>query len=297
MSFDLVQRHIQECIERNLSISASIPSVELLLAEAKVFCEANSLNEYFAINSFPFVPTKKILQDNTVYHGDCRQLIPLCKPNKPRGVITDFPYGIGFQSNQRKESPKFNKILNDEEPFVDQWIRESYRILPEAGFFISFYRWDVQDELFDEILKAGFKIKNQLVWDKQAYGMGDLEGSFSELHELAVFAVKGNYKFPKHAGRPANLYKSPRVDGANIIHPNQKPVNLLRAIIRDTTEKGDLIIEPFSGSGAVCEAAVLEERRVIGMELDNRKVEKIGTDYITWGNKRIKESMNRSSLF
>lgn len=247
---------------------------------------------------FTFYPSKQIISDNQVLQGDCRDILPLLAPNRPKGIITDFPYGIAFQSNMRKASPTFNKILNDEEPFLDMWIRHCYRILQDQGFFITFYRWDVQEPLFAEIQAAGFKIKNQLIWVKGTYGMGDLEGGFGEGHECAVFAVKGRYTFPN--GRPSNILKSPGGSSTSgtLVHPNEKPIPLIRSLVRDLTVKGDLIVEPFSGSGSTAAACVEEGRRVIAMELDDRIVPAIGCNYIEYGNKRIQEfSKKNNSLF
>lgn len=238
--------------------------------------------EYFRT----YYPRKKLITESGVYHMNCNDGLPLCKASKPKGILTDFPYGIAFQSNSRTKTEKLSMILNDEEPFLDDWIKHSHNILGETGFFLTFYRWDVQTPLFEEIIRAGFKIKSQIVWDKGTYGMGDLEGSFAQGHELAVFATKGNWKFPSHAGRPHNIRKSQGV-GARVIHPNEKPVPLIRSLVRDLTCKGDLIIEPFSGSGSCIEACIAEERECIAFELDDRKMVQIdGLTYIEYGNKR-----------
>ena len=242
-----------------------------------------------------------MLEVNKVYHGDCRLLIPQCADNYPTGIITDYPYGVDFQSNMRKATAQFNKILNDDKPFLDQWIKESYRILPPdrkgGGFFFTFYRWDLQDELFDELMSAGFQIKSQCLWVKGGPGMGDLTGSYGCMHENMVYATKGNYKFPNGL-RPKNVYRANGgVDMSNsLVHPNEKPIWLMQAIIRDLTKPGDLIIEPFSGSGTTIAAAVIEKRRCIAFELDDRPVPHIGgLNYIQWGNKRVQESLMKSN--
>lgn len=267
-----------------------------LKEEGFKFCMELSIPPTVVYDIKAFYPSKKILDDNRVYHGDCRDILPLLKPNNVSGILTDFPYGINFQSNMRTKTPTFNKILSDEKPFVDQWIKHSFKILKDGGFFVTFYRWDVQDELFAAIHEAGFDIKSQIVWIKGGGGMGDLTGSYAEGHELAIFCTKGKYEFP--LGRPNNIYKSNKVSSDKIIHPNEKPIDLMKAMVRDLSRKGDLIVDPFSGSGCVCAAAVSEGRRAIGIELDDRQVPLIGCNYIEYGNKRIIEmSKTNNQLF
>lgn len=239
-----------------------------------------------------------MLEINKVHEGDCRLLIPQCGDNYPKGVITDFPYGIDFQSNHRKKSEKFRKIQNDKKPFIDAWIQESYRILPaKGGFLFTFYRWDVQDVLFDELEASGFKIKSQCLWIKSSPGLGDLEGSYGECHECMVLAVKGNWKFPPHAGRPKNIYRSNggADNSANLVHPNEKPIWLMQQIVRDLTSPGDLVIEPFSGSGTTLAACISEKRRCIAIEKDGEIVPQIKMSYIEYGNKRAQFAFQNSN--
>lgn len=292
---------INDLLQNALDMSwydGKIMTRDELVTKAFDFCIELGINSSFLNSKHynPFFAKSKLLDDNRVYHGDCRDILPLLRPNNVSGILTDFPYGINFQSNMRTKTPTFNKILSDEEPFTDQWIKHSFNILKDGGFFVTFYRWDVQDILFAAIEEAGFSIKSQIVWIKGGGGMGDLTGSYAEGHELAIFCTKGSYSFP--IGRPNNIYKSNKVSSDKIIHPNEKPIDLMKAMVRDLSRKGDLIVDPFSGSGCVCAAAVSEGRRAIGIELDDRHVPLIGCNYIEYGNRRIVEmSKTNNQLF
>jgi site-specific DNA-methyltransferase (adenine-specific) len=204
---------------------------------------------------------------NTIHHADCLHLIESFPDNFIDAVITDFPYGIDFQSNHRPK--KFDKIANDEEPFID-WIAPLYPKMKDEGRVICFYRYDVQNELFSELKSAGFKIKSQLVWNKVGTSMGDLEGEFAPQHELMVYATKGRYIFKN--GRPSTVFSSQKVTGSNLIHPNEKPVKLNQGIIRAITERGELIFDPFYGSGSLSVAAKIEGRNFIACDLDESHV-------------------------
>jgi site-specific DNA-methyltransferase (adenine-specific) len=240
-----------------------------------------------------------MLQLNKIYEGDCRVLLPeVSKLSiKPVGIITDFPYGVDFQSNFRTKTEKYKKIENDKWPFVDKWIFQSFKITKLDAFFLTFYRYDVQDILFEAIESAGWHIKSQLVWSKGGGAMGDLNSSFCPSFEVAVFCTKGKWKFPE--GRPDAMLPSNKVASAHILHPNEKPLALGQHLVRVLTRKGDLIIDPFSGSSCFAAAAVSEGRYAIGFEKDSAKQTQIGG--LTWteyGNKRLElNKVNSNKIF
>lgn len=113
---------------------------------------------------------------------------------------------------------------------------------------------------------AGFSVKSVLVWDREVHGMGDLKGNFAPRYDTCIFATKGRYLLP--GKRPVDVIRSQRVNGADLVHPNEKPVDLLRQLIEATTVPGQIILEPFAGSGSTLVAAALTGRQYIGVELD-----------------------------
>jgi len=222
---------------------------------------------------------------NQIYNVNCMDLLNSLPDNCIPAIITDFPYGIDFQSNQRVKSEKFKKIANDKKPYIE-WIEEAYRVTEEdGGRLICFYRYDVQDVLFDELELCGFTIKSQLVWDKKVHGMGDLKGEFSPAHELMVYATKGRYEFSGEVKRPTTVYNCQRVDAMKLCHPNEKPVILNQALIRDITTKNELVLDLFSGSGSLSVAAKIEGRNWLACDLDKR--------YVDIGNQRCSQVERR----
>lgn len=113
---------------------------------------------------------------------------------------------------------------------------------------------------------AGFSVKSVLVWDREVHGMGDLKGNFAPRYDTCIFATKGRYLLP--GKRPVDVIRSQRVNGAELVHPNEKPVDLMRQLIESTTAPGSLILDPFAGSGSTLVAAALTGRQYIGIELD-----------------------------
>ena len=90
----------------------------------------------------------------------------------------------------------------------------------------------MQDEFYRAISKV-WQIKSQVIWDREIHGLGDLYAQYAPRHDVAWFAIKGNYKFPN--GRPQSVYRSARMGGHELEHPTQKPVSLMKKIILDLT--------------------------------------------------------------
>jgi site-specific DNA-methyltransferase (adenine-specific) len=130
---------------------------------------------------------------------------------------------------------------------------------------LCFSRWDVQQVFMDAMRLAGFTVKSVLVWDRMHHGMGDLKGSFAPQYDTCIFAVKGRYILPNC--RPANVIRCPRLNGAEMVHPNEKPLALMRQLIEAATAPGALILDPFAGSGSTLAAAAMAGRRYIGIEI------------------------------
>ena len=100
---------------------------------------------------------------NKIIKGNCLGVIDEFEDETVDVCFTDPPYGINFHSNrncnQKKPGVQFERILNDEEPFID-WIKPLFPKMKDGGRLLCFYRWDVQDSFLNEIIDAGFTVKS-----------------------------------------------------------------------------------------------------------------------------------------
>ncbi len=184
-------------------------------------------------------------------------------------IITDPPYGIDFQSRRRDKATRFDKISNDKTPFI-WWLYDAARIMRDKTGLLCFTRWDVQQVFIDAISAAGLDVRNVIVWDKQAHGSGNTKAQFAPSYETIIFATKGKFEFPN--GRPNDIISVPKV-GANLIHPNEKPVQLLEWLVEYITKPKDLVFDPFAGSGTTLVAAAKSGRKFYGIEIDKEYAE------------------------
>lgn len=207
-----------------------------------------------------------------LYHGPNQELIKTMPDESVDLIMTDPPYGIDFQSNQRVATPKLNKIVGDKEPPF-AILSELFRVLrPDKGCYL-FTRWDVQQQWIEETEKAGFEVKNVLVWDKEIHGMGDLDGDWGTEHEMIIFATKGRHLLNRP--RPTTVIHCQKIAPGNIVHPNQKPLGVWYKMIRASTQPNDIVFDPYAGSCSSLLACRQLERRSVGCEIDLQWLEKI----------------------
>ncbi len=192
-------------------------------------------------------------------HGDCFDVLRRLPDESVDAVVTDPPYGIAYRS--KKNRP----IANDDKPFI-WWLRDAWRITREGGALICFCRWDVQEAFKFAIEIAGYRIRSQGVWDRVAHGMGDTAAQLAPQHDVLWFATRGRFKFPN--GRPRSVFRAMRPNGRTSVHPTEKPVELMRALVKAVTPVGGLVLDPFAGSGSTGVAALEEGCRFHGIELD-----------------------------
>ena len=119
---------------------------------------------------------------------------------------------------------------------------------------------------FKAITEKYFTVRNCLIWEKNNWSMGDLEGNYAERYEMVIFATKGNRKL--YGGRDANILHFDRVPSARLLHSCEKPLPLVDFLLKKSTRENDLVADPFAGSGTVLKSCKLGNRRYWGCELD-----------------------------
>ena len=206
------------------------------------------------------------MSDFTLIQGDCLERmkdIPDCSVDM---VLTDPPYGMAYQSNRRTSTEKFRKIAQDDGlVWLDDFCTHMYRLMKPNTAAYVFCSWHNVD-VFKRALQKNFKIKNLLVWVKNNHGSGDLKGAYAPKHEFVFFIHKGRSLL--RDGRRPDILEFSKVSGSKMVHPTEKPIDLLERLIMDSSDGGDTILDPFMGSGTTGVAAKNLNRSFIGIELD-----------------------------
>jgi len=181
-------------------------------------------------------------------------------------VITDPPYGIDYKSNRRTVTDKFYKIINDVNlNWLDDFVSEIYRVMDDNTATYIFCSWHNVD-VFKVTIERKFKVKNILVWVKNNHGSGDLKAGFAPKHEFVIYAHKGRSLFRN--GRASDVLEFKKITSSKLTHPTEKPVDLMELLVSKNTDVGQVILDPFMGSGSTGVACVNTKRNFIGCELD-----------------------------
>lgn len=169
-------------------------------------------------------------------HGDCLELMKEIPNESVDMVLCDPPYGIDFQSCRIKDKARRKaKIANDKTPFVE-FLPLVKRTLKPTGCVMVFTRWDVQQVFIDAMRESGLAPNSCIIWDKKIHGMGDLKRSFGSRYESILFHAEREFRF--QGKRPTDIIACQRVPASRLLHPNEKPVELLEGLINACSPVG-----------------------------------------------------------
>jgi site-specific DNA-methyltransferase (adenine-specific) len=217
-------------------------------------------------------------------HGDCIELLKDIPDSSVDLVLSDPPYFIDYKTNHRKDKDHIfcDGILNDKyedkDIIMENFLRESYRVLKDNTSIFIFGSWKTID-LWKPCVEKYFNIKNILIWIKNNWTSGDLNGQYAQQYETIIYANKGRYII--EGNRLPDVWDFSRVAGNNQYHPNEKPIDLLAQIIKRHSKVNDTVLDPFMGSGSTGVASISVDRNFIGFEKDEK--------YFRYAEKRCHE--------
>lgn len=189
-------------------------------------------------------------------------------------IVTDPPYLIKYSTNYRKNRQHdfCSQIQNDDNPeVVSEFFKEAYRVLKENSAMYVFTSWKTIDFFIECAIKNNFIIKNEIIWVKNNWTAGDLKAQFGQQYETIMLLNKGRRLL--NGKRHSDVWNFKRVSGRSQVHQNQKPVDLIERCIESHSNEGDLILDPFMGSGTTGIACKNLNRNFIGIELDEKYFE------------------------
>lgn len=228
--------------------------------------------------------------------GDAIELLGELENESVDLIIADSPYNLGKIYGNNHDYREFDDYLD----FTKRWLTEARRVLKNSGsiyVFMGFrfisYLYDVLDRDLD------LKFNSWIVWH-YTQGMGKTKG-FSPRHDdILLFNVSDNFAFNLDDVRVPQKYYRARnnMRGANPgdvwtfshvhysnpnrqAHPTQKPEGLIERMVLASSKVGDLVLDPFSGSGTTLRVCDQLSRKSLGFE--------INPDYVDLTKKRLAE--------
>lgn len=203
----------------------------------------------------------------TIYHGDCREVLPTLEPMDL--VLTDPPYGVRYVTSWRLHTDKMRTpVANDEslDMLAETWPVMLGKLKDDRHWYVF-----ASPRMLPQAMGLVFP-KHVIAWDKGDRGtVGDLECGFGEAWEAILYGMKG--RRPLNGKRPRTVIRNDWSSTRDPVHPTVKPVDLLGRLIGMSTNEGEVILDPFMGSGTTLRAAKDLGRRAIGIELEERYCE------------------------
>lgn len=208
-----------------------------------------------------------------ILHGDCREVLPTLERESVDMIVTDPPYGVRWLSGRGQQG--FASIKGDESrEAAEIALPLAFKVLRRRRHAYVFGRYDFSGTDMTEPV--------ELIWDKGIIGLGNTGSAWGPSHEYIQFLVRTAGTVSAEAGdgqlaarlRRGSVLRYKRLNSTQVLlHPSEKPVMLLRELIESSSRFGDTVLDCFAGSGSTLEAARLEGRRCIGIEIEERYCE------------------------
>ncbi len=225
----------------------------------------------------------------TLLLGDCLRLLADLPPNSIDCIWTDPPYllsngGVTCVSGRmvgvHKGDWDRSEGIETDHAFNREWIAKCHRVLTPGGTIWISGTLHVYLSVGMALLQNGFKILNDIIWEKPAPPPNLACRCFTHSTETILWATKTqkgarhtfNYQDMKilNGGRQMkNVWRmSTPTDGEKSLgkHPTQKPVALVERCLRASTNEGQVVLDPFMGSGTTGVAALGLQRIFVGIE-------------------------------
>jgi len=216
--------------------------------------------------------------------GDCVEEMGKMKGESVDLILTDPPFGIDIGEAHTFGRMTVSDTYQDGEfetfDLLDKAIREMYRVLKMDRHMFIFCAIEKIPKVKALLEKHGFWVHHMpLIWDKGSGSYPSQSTTFVHSYECFLHCMKGKRMLN---GTPKDLFTIKRVPPNKKIHPSEKPTELLRALIEYTTLAGELVLDPFCGSGATIVATKELNRRGVGIEKD-RKYHKLCCERLEGG--------------
>jgi DNA modification methylase len=220
-----------------------------------------------------------ILGTHRIICGDCTEpsvVDKILNGVKPHLMVTDPPYGVEYEPEWRNKAARnsegmgnrglsagaLGKVLNDD---VADWSK-AWALFPgdvayvwHAGLF--------SNVVADSLVACNFHLRSQIIWSKNQFAIG--RGDYHWQHEPCWYAVrkgkKGHYNGDR---KQSTLWQIDKPQKSETGHSTQKPVECMKRPIENNSSVGQVVYEPFSGSGTTIIAAEITGRYCYAIELN-----------------------------
>ena len=226
-----------------------------------------------------------------LWNGNCLEYMRTLEDECIDLIVTDPPYPTtsrGHAGNSggmlQKEINKKGKVFEHNNIDCTEYAPEFYRVLKDGSHCYVMTNHINLIKMLNVFTDCGFHFIKSLIWNKGNKIMGQY---YMSQFEYILFFRKGYGKKINNCGTADILSvpnKKTKDENGKNIHDTEKPVELMKILIENSTKKGDIVLDPFVGVGATALACIESERNYIGIELDE--------NYYNIANERVIQCKN-----
>ena len=248
---------------------------------------------------------------DTIKHGDCINLMQEMPDECADLIITDPPFAIDFKANRQNYNRKQGRVLagykeiqgSDYQSFTSDWLLQATRVLKDSGSMYIFSGWNHLKDLLIAIDECNLVVVNHLIW-KYQFGV-TTKRKYVTSHYHCLFVCKDDRKryfqpycrFDKdertlnggsaHYKDKEDVWEIKREYWqGDIKTPTKLPAEIVKKILDYSSKEGDLVFDPFLGSGQVAVVSKMNNRHYIGFEIV-REYYEFALERLNSGNYRL----------
>ncbi|MEG2684462.1 MAG: site-specific DNA-methyltransferase [Erysipelotrichaceae bacterium] len=224
--------------------------------------------------------------------GDSLEYIKGLDDNSLDHIITDPPYNISKDNNFKTMGRAGIDFGEWDKGFdLTTWINLVSNKIKKGGNIVIFNDWKNLSYICEALENNGFEVKDMIRWEKSNPMPRNRDRRFIVDYETAIWAVKKGAKWTFNRlndtyDRPLiECGLTPKSEKEQGNHPTQKPVYVMEWLVKHLSNEGDIIFDPFMGSGSTGVACIKNNRKFIGSELDEayfniseERIKKVGND-------------------
>lgn len=250
------------------------------------------------------------MEFNKIYHMDCLKGMQILKPESIDLIITDPPFAIEFKAKRANYHRLESRVLegyteiakNEYYDFTMKWVSEAYRVLKKSGSMYVFSGWNNLKDILMALDESHFITINHIIWKYQFGVVTKKKFITSHYHCLYTCKDKKLRRFYPFA----RFDKKSKDDEGRSLHykdkedvwfikreywngdkktPTKLPSELIKKILMYSSKEGDVVLDPFLGSGQVAVVSKMLNRKYIGFE--------IVKEYFEFANERLEKNVYR----
>ena len=224
--------------------------------------------------------------------GDTFQVMKELPPNFVDLLIVDPPYNLAKDYHGNK----FNAVGREEyREYTIKWVREVLPLLKKTASIYVCCDWR-SSLIIGDVLQEYFLVQNRITWQREK-GRGAKSNWKNGMEDIWFATVSRDYTFHLDEGRfrntcPSNFWDDISIPywsmPENTAHPTQKPEKLLAKLLLASSSKGDVVLDPFAGSGTTAVVAKKLGRKFVAIEQN--------TLYGAWAQKRLEMAETDASI-